>query len=74
MTENAVKRIRVLTSGGDSPGMNAAVRSIIRTSITQSSGPSVEIRTSMVEFIAFECCYSFLELRYFTTSKSKKYN
>lgn len=27
----AVKRIGVLTSGGDSPGMNAAVRAVVRT-------------------------------------------
>jgi len=29
--ENAVKRIGVLTSGGDAPGMNAAVRAVVRT-------------------------------------------
>ena len=28
--KNAVKRIGVLTSGGDAPGMNAAVRSVVR--------------------------------------------
>lgn len=28
---NAVKRIGVLTSGGDAPGMNAAVRAVVRT-------------------------------------------
>ena len=27
------KRIGVLTSGGDSPGMNAAVRAVVRTSL-----------------------------------------
>ena len=27
---NAVKRIGVLTSGGDAPGMNAAIRSVVR--------------------------------------------
>ena len=26
-----IKRIGVLTSGGDSPGMNAAVRAVVRT-------------------------------------------
>lgn len=31
--ENAVKRIGVLTSGGDCPGMNAAVRAVVRTGI-----------------------------------------
>ena len=29
MAESAVKRIGVLTSGGDAPGMNAAVRTSI---------------------------------------------
>ncbi len=31
--ENAVKRIGVLTSGGDAPGMNAAVRAVTRSAI-----------------------------------------
>lgn len=31
MKESAVKKIAVLTSGGDSPGMNAALRSVVRT-------------------------------------------
>ena len=30
---NAVKRIGVMTSGGDAPGMNAAVRAVVRTAI-----------------------------------------
>ena len=31
--EKEIKRIGVLTSGGDAPGMNAAVRSVVRSSI-----------------------------------------
>ena len=31
MSENAIKRIGVLTSGGDAPGMNAAIRSVVRS-------------------------------------------
>ena len=31
---NLVKRIGVLTSGGDAPGMNAAVRAVVRTAIS----------------------------------------
>lgn len=31
--ESKIKRIGVLTSGGDSPGMNAAIRAVVRTSI-----------------------------------------
>ena len=30
-----IKRIGVLTSGGDAPGMNAAVRAVVRTAITR---------------------------------------
>ena len=33
--EKAVKRIGVLTSGGDAPGMNAAVRAVTRTAISR---------------------------------------
>ncbi|MBR3502853.1 MAG: 6-phosphofructokinase [Clostridia bacterium] len=32
--DKKIKRIGVLTSGGDSPGMNAAVRAVVRTAIT----------------------------------------
>ena len=31
--KNAVKRIGVMTSGGDAPGMNAAIRSVVRSAI-----------------------------------------
>ena len=30
-----IKRIGVLTSGGDAPGMNAAVRAVVRTALTR---------------------------------------
>ena len=33
MNEKNQKVIGVLTSGGDAPGMNAAVRSVVRTAI-----------------------------------------
>ncbi len=33
MGENAVNRIGVLTSGGDAPGMNAAIRSAVRRAL-----------------------------------------
>ena len=33
MGENKIKTIGVLTSGGDAPGMNAAVRAVVRTAI-----------------------------------------
>ena len=31
MKDSAVKKIAVLTSGGDAPGMNAALRAVVRT-------------------------------------------
>ncbi|MGZ3723018.1 MAG: 6-phosphofructokinase [Bdellovibrionales bacterium] len=34
MAEHVVKKIAVLSSGGDAPGMNAAIRSVVRTAIT----------------------------------------
>ena len=34
MEEKQIKRIGVLTSGGDAPGMNAAVRAVVRTAIS----------------------------------------
>lgn len=31
----AIKKIAVLTSGGDAPGMNAAVRAVVRTALSR---------------------------------------
>ena len=31
--KNKPKKIAVLTSGGDAPGMNAALRAVVRTSV-----------------------------------------
>jgi len=33
MKTDKVKRIALLTSGGDAPGMNAAIRAIVRSAI-----------------------------------------
>ena len=33
MSENKIKTIGVLTSGGDAPGMNAAIRAVVRTGV-----------------------------------------
>jgi 6-phosphofructokinase 1 len=35
--KNSLKRIAVLTSGGDAPGMNAAIRAVVRTTIAMGS-------------------------------------
>ena len=40
MGENAVKKIGVLTSGGDAPGMNAAIRSAVRRAL----GKGIEVK------------------------------
>ena len=40
MSEKAVKTIGVLTSGGDAPGMNAAIRAVVRSGL--SSGLKVK--------------------------------
>ena len=31
MSNKTIKRIAVFTSGGDAPGMNAAIRAVVRT-------------------------------------------
>jgi len=33
MKENTIKKVGVLTSGGDSPGMNAAIRAVVRSCV-----------------------------------------
>ena len=35
MGDAAVKRIGILTSGGDAPGMNAAIRAVVRTALNR---------------------------------------
>jgi 6-phosphofructokinase 1 len=35
VTTNTIKNLGVLTSGGDAPGMNAAVRAIVRTALSR---------------------------------------
>ena len=32
---NGIKRIGVLTSGGDAPGMNAAIRGVVRAALSE---------------------------------------
>ncbi len=36
MTQTSIKRIAVLCSGGDSPGMNCAIRAVVRTAIGEN--------------------------------------
>ena len=37
--ENSLKKIAIITSGGDAPGMNAAIRSVVRTCVYKSITP-----------------------------------
>ncbi len=36
---NKMKKIGVLTSGGDAPGMNAAIRAVVKTAIANGIQP-----------------------------------
>lgn len=36
MTESKIKKIGLLTSGGDAPGMNAAIRAVVRTALSKN--------------------------------------
>ncbi len=36
-----INRIGVLTSGGDAPGMNAAIRAVVRTAIYNEVGVGI---------------------------------
>lgn len=53
---NTMKRIGIMTSGGDSPGMNAAVRAIVRTAIHHQLVPFGILRgyQGMIEGDIFE--------------------
>ena len=42
MAENKIKTIGVLTSGGDAPGMNAAIRAVVRN-VEQRSAENMEL-------------------------------
>ena len=53
--ESAVKRIGVLTSGGDAPGMNAAIRAVVRTAM-KNSIECVGIRRGWAGLIAVVSC------------------
>ncbi len=46
MNKSAIKKIALLTSGGDAPGMNAAIRAIVRTGIYRKV-EVVELNTAL---------------------------
>ena len=45
---NAIKTIGVLTSGGDAPGMNAAIRAVVRSGIAKGLNVKAFIKDTMV--------------------------
>ena len=50
MTNKEVKTIGVLTSGGDAPGMNAAIRAVVRTAINKGiRRPKLPIRCFVIK-------------------------
>ena len=51
MAENKIKTIGVLTSGGDAPGMNAAIRAVVRRGL--SSGLKVMYPTPSSVVVQF---------------------
>ena len=51
---NQVKRIGILTSGGDAPGMNAAVRAVVRTAVGKGI-ECVGIRRGWSGLISSDC-------------------
>ncbi len=44
--QEPVRTIGVLTSGGDAPGMNAAVRAVVRTALERGLGSSRSARAT----------------------------
>lgn len=50
-----MKKIAVLTSGGDAPGMNAAIRAVVRKGILEGkTGMMVGIQNNQIVEVAFE--------------------
>ena len=50
-----VKTIGVLTSGGDAPGMNAAVRAVVRTALSMGIFMLTFITDSYPDLLCFSC-------------------
>lgn len=47
--ENKIKTIGVLSSGGDAPGMNAAIRSVVRTAL----GKGLKVKGILKGYMVF---------------------
>ena len=50
-----VKRFGILTSGGDAPGLNAAIRAVCRTAAIQYGMTAVGIKNGYRGFIENNC-------------------
>ena len=65
-----IRRIGVLTSGGDAPGMNAAVRAVVRTAVGQGARnvvlahnhPSARLKPSDADLRLTQQCLAALAL------------
>lgn len=42
-----IQRIAVLTSGGDAPGMNAAIRSVVRCAVSKLFSAIIPLQTEL---------------------------
>ena len=47
-----MKRVAVLTSGGDAPGMNAAIRAVVRTGIGPMPPYDGKLTAEQIEAVA----------------------
>ena len=56
MAENKIKTIGVLTSGGDAPGMNAAIRAVVRRGTILYTARCAEFRTAEGQQRGAEIC------------------
>ena len=64
MAEKQIKTIGVLTSGGDAPGMNAAIRAVVRRGLSSVHSRSITATCKYTDgFYLFLCHDSFLHLQ-----------
>ena len=59
MSKKEVRTIGVLTSGGDAPGMNAAIRAVVRTAINKGLKVKGIIRDICIRSV-LSCMQRFL--------------
>ena len=61
MSDTKIKKIGVLTSGGDAPGMNAAIRSVVRT----ANDYGIKVAESTLDYtVRSSLCATICKQRY----------